>query len=90
MLENNEKSALFRIPPMKYLIEAAPSLLYIGLVRILALHFHNKIKIFLPNDELFNRRRLPHHIQRLNRLFFNPLIIVVLLSHGHLPNRRSL
>lgn len=65
-------------------------MLDVGLVRMLALHFHNKIEILLPNDELLDRRGFPYFIQRLYGFLLDPLIIVVLLPHGHLPNRRRL
>lgn len=75
---------------MEYLVEAAPPLLDVGLVGMLAPHFHNQIEVLLPNDELLDRGWFPHLIQRLYGLLLYPLIIVVLLSHGHLPDRRRL
>lgn len=74
---------------MQCLIYTILPLLDIHLLHIFAIHLCNKVIILPPYQKFLNRGALPNLNQRLYCIFLHPLIIVKLLSHGHLPYRCS-
>jgi hypothetical protein len=85
-LKTMRNSTLLGIPPVQYLVKTAPPLFDVDLVRILAGHFHKQIEVLPPDEEFLDGGRLPRLVEGLDGLALDPLVVVVLLAHGHLPD----